>query len=28
LNWDYSMTLEDGIAKTYAWISEQIASEE
>jgi GDP-D-mannose 3', 5'-epimerase len=27
LNWDYSMTLEDGIAKTYAWISEQISSE-
>ena len=26
LQWDYSMTLEEGIAKTYAWISEQIAA--
>lgn len=25
LGWDYQMTLEEGIAKTYAWISEQIA---
>jgi len=24
LGWDYSQTLEDGIAKTYSWISEQI----
>jgi nucleoside-diphosphate-sugar epimerase len=24
LGWDYSMTLEEGIAKTYAWINEQI----
>ena len=24
LNWDYSMTLEEGIAKTYSWINEQI----
>jgi nucleoside-diphosphate-sugar epimerase len=24
LGWDYSLTLEEGIAKTYAWISEQI----
>lgn len=26
LQWDYGMTLEEGIAKTYAWISEQIAA--
>ena len=26
LGWDYSQTLEEGIAKTYAWISEQIKS--
>ena len=25
LGWDYSQSLEDGIAKTYAWICEQIA---
>jgi GDP-D-mannose 3', 5'-epimerase len=24
LGWDYSMTLEEGIAKTYAWIKEQV----
>jgi len=24
LGWDYSQTLEEGIAKTYVWISEQI----
>ena len=24
LGWDYSQTLEDGVAKTYSWISEQI----
>ena len=24
LEWDYDMSLEDGIAKTYAWIVEQI----
>ena len=24
LGWDYSQTLEEGIRKTYAWISEQI----
>jgi nucleoside-diphosphate-sugar epimerase len=24
LGWDYSMTLEEGIAKTYAWIKQQI----
>ena len=24
LNWDYGMSLEEGIAKTYAWISNQI----
>lgn len=28
LQWDYSMTLEEGIAKTYAWISEQIAAKQ
>ena len=26
LGWDYSQTLEEGIAKTYAWIAEQIKS--
>ena len=26
LNWDYSMTLEEGIAKTYQWIHSQIYS--
>ena len=25
LGWDYSQTLEEGISKTYTWISEQIA---
>lgn len=25
LGWDYSMPLEEGIRKTYTWISEQIA---
>ena len=25
LGWDYSQTLEEGIRKTYNWISEQIA---
>jgi nucleoside-diphosphate-sugar epimerase len=24
LNWDYEQTLEEGIAKTYEWISEQV----
>jgi len=24
LGWDYSQTLEEGIAKTYNWIEEQI----
>ena len=24
LGWDYSQTLEEGIRKTYEWISEQI----
>ena len=24
LGWDYSMTLEEGIRKTYEWIEEQI----
>jgi GDP-D-mannose 3',5'-epimerase len=24
LGWDYSQTLEEGIRKTYHWISEQI----
>jgi nucleoside-diphosphate-sugar epimerase len=26
LGWDYEQTLEQGIAKTYAWIEEQIKS--
>ena len=26
LGWDYSQTLEEGIAKTYTWIEEQIKS--
>jgi nucleoside-diphosphate-sugar epimerase len=26
LGWDYSMTLEEGISKTYAWIKEQVDS--
>jgi len=25
LGWDYSQSLEEGIRKTYGWISEQIA---
>jgi len=25
LGWDYSQTLEEGIAKTYIWIKEQIS---
>ena len=28
LGWDYSQTLEEGIAKTYVWISEQINAKE
>lgn len=28
LGWDYQMTLEEGVAKTYAWISEQITKKE
>jgi GDP-D-mannose 3',5'-epimerase len=28
LGWDYSMTLEEGISKTYAWIHEQIQRKE
>jgi GDP-D-mannose 3', 5'-epimerase len=24
LGWDYSMTLEEGISKTYAWIKKQV----
>ena len=27
LNWDYKMTLEEGISKTYKWISSQIEIE-
>jgi nucleoside-diphosphate-sugar epimerase len=27
LNWDYEMTLEQGITKTYGWIAEQIQRE-
>jgi nucleoside-diphosphate-sugar epimerase len=26
LNWDYSMTLEEGISKTYSWIKEQLGN--
>jgi len=26
LQWDYSMTLEEGIRYTYHWIKEQIAA--
>jgi len=26
LGWDYSQTLEEGIAKTYDWIEDQIKS--
>jgi nucleoside-diphosphate-sugar epimerase len=28
LGWDYSMTLEEGIAKTYAWIQTQIEAKQ
>ena len=28
LGWDYEMTLEEGIAKTYAWISEKVEEQE
>jgi GDP-D-mannose 3', 5'-epimerase len=28
LGWDYSQTLEDGISKTYTWISEQLNKKE
>ena len=28
LDWDYQMSLEEGIAKTYAWISDQIEKKE
>ena len=27
LNWDYSMSLENGLTKTYSWISEQISEQ-
>jgi len=27
LGWDYKQTLEEGIRKTYIWISEQIAKQ-
>jgi nucleoside-diphosphate-sugar epimerase len=26
LDWDYSMSLKDGIAKTYLWIKDQNSS--
>ena len=26
LGWDYEQTLEEGIAKTYAWIEQQVES--
>jgi nucleoside-diphosphate-sugar epimerase len=28
LGWDYQQTLEEGIRRTYAWISEQINAKE
>jgi len=28
LGWDYTMTLEEGIAKTYAWVEEQVKQSE
>lgn len=28
LGWDFQMTLEDGLSRTYKWISEQIESQE
>ena len=28
LNWNYEMTLEEGISKTYEWICDQIALQE
>jgi nucleoside-diphosphate-sugar epimerase len=28
LGWDYEMTLEEGISKTYAWISEKVKEQE
>ena len=27
LDWDFQMTLEDGLSRTYKWISEQIKSQ-
>ena len=27
LGWDYTMTLEEGIEKTYAWINEQVRNQ-
>ena len=27
LGWDYTMTLEEGIDKTYAWINEQVRNQ-
>ena len=26
LGWDYSMTLEEGISKTYNWIDDQLSA--
>ena len=28
LNWDYTMTLEDGIRKTYEWINTRVCADE
>ena len=28
LGWDYEQTLEEGIAKTYAWVKEQVDAKE
>ena len=27
IGWDYTMTLEEGLSKTYAWIDEQVKKE-
>ena len=27
LNWDFQMTLEDGLSRTYKWINDQIESQ-
>jgi len=27
LGWDYQLTLEEGLTRTYAWINEQVKKE-